>query len=239
MSNTYFKNHPMHRKSIQEWWDSIENVSSKFRDEIWHLFQDKNKNIRILEIWIWRWDFAQFCRENDVVYYTWIDIDDIFVSHLQNRFEDFTFLMADIVEFLEKDEGKYDIIFMAHVFEHLPPDTANRAIQLIYEHLNNDGYWVNYMPNADSLRACGLRYIDITHQSIYNTNSFEQIIFSNNVDFSQITHFNTLPAINPYVKMIFKVIHPVFLTFTKIYYYGMWIIFPKTYTSEMLSILKK
>jgi hypothetical protein len=110
---------------------------------------------------------------------------------------------------------------MAHVFEHLSPDIANRAIQLIFARLNKGGYWVNYMPNADSIRACGLRYIDITHQSIYNTNSFEQIIFSNDADFSEIIHSNTLPAINPYIKMIFKIIHPIFLTFTKIYYYGM------------------
>lgn len=150
-----------------------------------------------------------------------MDIDDTYIAQLKGQFADFTFLAADIVEFLEKSKDSYDIIFMAHVFEHLPLDTANKSIQLIYSKLNEGGHWINYMPNADSTRACALRHIDITHQNIYNTHSFEQILFMNEANFTKITHHNTLPAINPRIKMLFRLIHPIFLLLTKIYYYGM------------------
>jgi len=78
------------------------------------------------------------------------------------------------------------------------------------------------MPNADSyLNASTLRYIDITHKKIYNSNSLEQILLTNKIKFNEIQHFNTLPAVHPYVKYLFKIIHPIFLRATKIYFYGM------------------
>jgi hypothetical protein len=74
------------------------------------------------------------------------------------------------------------------------------------------------MPNADSSKACALRYIDITHKKIYNSHSFEQILLTNDALFTEIKHYNTLPSISPYIKFLFKIIHPFFLIATKIYF---------------------
>ncbi len=229
----------MYRKSMQDGGDGIENVLLKLQAEIWHFFEKQDKGINILEVWLWRWDFAYFCEKKGFKNYTWVDIDDTYIAELKGKFKDFNFLASDIVDFLKDNSTTYDIIFMSHVFEHFNSDTANNTIKLIFNKLNKGWYWINYMPNADSPRACASRYIDITHQSIYNTNSFEQILFTNGANFSEIIHYNTLPAINPLIKRIFKLIHPLFLISTKVYYYGMWLMFPKIYTSEILTIMKK
>lgn len=239
MTVSYFKNHPMYRKSLENNAGNSENVFAKFQSEIGCYFDSQKKDIKILEIWLWNWDFAYFCRENWVQDYTWIDIDDAYIPQLKQKFSGYKFIVADIVEFLKESDIQYDIIFMSHVFEHLPESVANNATILIYTKLNIGGYWINYMPNADSAKACALRHIDVTHQTIYNVNSFEQRLFMNEAEFTEVRHFNTLPAIHPIIKLIFKIIHPFFLWSTKIYYYGMGLTFPKVYTSELLSVMKK
>jgi hypothetical protein len=139
-----------------------------------------------------------------------------------------------------KKSIKYDIVFTSHVFEHLIKNEANELIKWIYTSLNDWWCRINYMPNADShLNACSLRYHDITHKYLYNTHSFEQIILTNEVSFSKMMNFNSFPFVNKYIRFIFKITHPIFLLITKLYYYWMWCSFPKIYTSEILSILRK
>lgn len=239
MSQNYFKNHPMYRKSIEWNSNSSEYVFLKFQSEIGHLFKQRNRDISILEIGLWNGDFANFCFKNKFINYTGVDIDDTYISQLKSKYSNYSFIVSDIAIFLENNNVQYDIIFMSHVFEHLPEDVANQSTKLIYQKLNEWWYWINYMPNADSMKACALRHIDVTHQTIYNTNSLEQRLFMNDANFLEVNHFNTLPAIHPVIKSVFKIIHPIFLVFTKIYYFGMWLTFPKIYTSEILSIMKK
>ena len=210
----------MYRKSIEGKFSNSDNVYFKFQSEIGYIFQYRPKNIKILEIGLGNGDFANFCNKNNFTNYTGIDIDDAYIGKLKNTFPDYTFLVADIVEYLGKSNTQFDIIFMSHVFEHLPADVANQSVSLIYQKLKPGGYWINYMPNADSTKACALRYIDVTHQTIYNTNSLEQRLM-NDAEFREVKHSNTLPAIRPIIKSIFRVIHPIFLLSTKIYYFGM------------------
>lgn len=138
MSNSYFKNHPMYRKSIENNISNSENVFFKFQSEIGKYFHDQNKDIKILEIGLGNGDFAHFCKENGFVSYTGIDIDDAYIEQLQSKFPDYTFLVADIVDFLKENTTQFDIIFMSHVFEHLRTDIANQSVSLIYQKLKND-----------------------------------------------------------------------------------------------------
>lgn len=235
--SSYFSSHPSYKK-----WLTTEtpkkDIFSKINDEIWQCIDGLNRNANILEIWFGKWDFARYCHEKKIKNYTWIDIDDTFLEENKKKYNHYNFFYDTIESFLDTNK-KYDCIFMSHVFEHLDEKQADTTVQLIYKSLNPWWYWINYMPNADSQKACALRYIDITHKKIYNSHSFEQILLANNADFSVIKHYNTLPSISPYVKLLFKIIHPLFLLFTKIYYTWMWLLFPKIYSSEMLSIMKK
>ena len=236
--NNYFKNHPMYIKNIQNKEKNIKYHWHKLQKETWFIFNHLNKKINILEIGFWNWYFTYFCKKNRFKNYTWIDIDNTYMKQHKKEFKNYIFHKTDIIDFLQKNKG-YDIIFMSHVFEHLDEKQAKKAINLIYSALNKGWYLINYMPNADSFKAASLRYIDITHKKIYNSHSFEQIALSNNANFSYIKHFNTLPAILPFKKVIFQIIHPIFKIFTIIYFYWMWLMFPKIYTSEILSIMQK
>ncbi len=237
MANSYFKSHPMYVKGMKEW-HNIKNVFAKLQDEMWHILDGFNKDAKILEIGFWKWDFAYFCHNKGFKNYTGIDIDDTFKKQNEKKFPEYIFSSDDIINFFAKNTW-YDVIFMAHVFEHLDEKEANETVSLIYSSLNEWWYWINYMPNADSSKACALRYIDITHKKIYNSHSFEQILLTNDALFTTINHYNTLPSISPYIKLLFKMIHPFFWVMTKIYFAWMWLIFPKIYSSEILSLMKK
>lgn len=240
--NNYFKTHPMYiksRKNIKKSQTIRYNSTYKYENELGKIFKYLNKDVKILEIWFGSGNFTYFCKENRYKNYTWIDIDNTFIEEHKKEFKDYNFFQEDIVNFLQKNKW-YDVIFMAHVFEHLNKTEAKDTIKLIYSALNEWWYRINYMPNADSyLNASTLRYIDITHKTLYNSNSLEQIILSNEVYFSKIQHLNTIAAIWPLIRIVFKILHPIFLWTTKIYFYGMWFSFPKIYTSEILSIMKK
>lgn len=211
----------------------------KYKWELKKLWKTLNKDAKILEIGFGNGNFTYFCKKYWFKNYTWIEIDDTFIEQNKKDFKNYYFLKQDFQTFL-KDSKKYDVIFTSHVFEHLNKTEAGELIKSIYSSLNIWWYWINYMPNADShLNSCSLRYHDITHKYIYNSHSFEQIILTNEISFSKIEHFNSFPAINHYIKFLFKIIHPIFLWISKIYYYWMWYSFPKTYTSEILSIMEK
>lgn len=197
-----------------------------------------DRTAKILEIWYWSGTFASYCYNKWFTNYVWVDLDDSFAEHNKNKFPNYNFLQWDINNFLSNWD-KYDIIFMAHVFEHLNKDQADETVKLIYKSLNEWWVWINYMPNADSLRAPTLRYNDITHKTIYNANSFLQIILSNDINYSQINNKNTIAAVSKISRTMFKIIHPIFVLLTIIYYLWMWVMFPKIYSSEMLTIMKK
>ena len=101
MASKYFKNHPSYRKGLLEKNDNRELVYAKFEEEFGHVFQSKSKDIKILEIGLWRGDFALFCSKKGYKNYTGIDIDDTFIGGLSSEFKWFSFLEADIVEFLK------------------------------------------------------------------------------------------------------------------------------------------
>lgn len=234
---SYFESHPSYKKGSSSETPKT-HIFSKFNDEIWQYIDWLSPNANVLEIWFGKWDFARYCHQKKVKNYTWIDIDDTFLEENKQKYRHYNFSCDTIENFLDKNQ-KYDCVFMSHVFEHLDDEQANTTVQLIYKSLNTWWCWINYMPNADSTKACALRYIDITHKKIYNAHSFEQILLANNANFWIIRHYNTLPSISWNVKIIFRLVHPIFLLFTKIYYTWMWMIFPNIYSSEILSVMKK
>lgn len=227
----YFKNHPWYQ-STSESNDIL--LCKKLDVEIWDLIDSWK---RILEIWYWRWLFAKYFDIKGVEDYTWIDIDDFYEKKMKKKFPKYDFFCVDFQSFLSNRNKKYDIVILSHVFEHLDTIERVECIQSIYNSLNNWGIWINYMPNADSiLDASHNRYADITHNTIYSPQSFEQIVLTVLDKKFSIEHRNNFIGFSSSVN---RIIHKFFLFFTKLYYSSMWFLFPRIYTSEMISILKK
>ena len=233
--NNYFKHHKQYQESINNKQRIFDNMEVQYRRELQEYLY-KFKDARVLEIWSWMWKFTYFCDKIWVKDYTGIDIDDYFFDENKKDFSNYNFIKIWFQEYLSKHKNEFDIIFVSHVFEHLDEKERIEMIENIYNWLKKRWIWINYMPNADStLRVWNLRWTDITHKTIYNDNSFSQVVYDSKCDF-EIGNFNTYVG----SKNIFRrVIHLIFLFFTKIYYLWMWQCFPQIYTFEIISILTK
>lgn len=168
--------------------------------------------------------------------YTWIDIDDFFFEENKKDFPNYIFIKSWFQEYFKHHQNEFDVIFVSHVFEHLDEHERNEMIFWIYQWLKMGGIWINYMPNADSiLKVWHLRYNDITHRTIYNENSFSQVINSI-TDWFNIENYNTYIWVKSWLR---RIIHLTSRFLTKYYYLSMGYTFPKIYTFEIISILTK
>jgi len=203
--------------------------------EIWEYL---TKDLKVLEIWVWNWDFACFCEKKWIKDYTWIDIDDYYFNELRKKFVKYSFIKANFQDYLVDKEEFYDIVYISNVFEHLNEIERKSMIKLVYSSLKKWWKWINYMPNADSVILLGhTAFWDVTHYRVYNTTSFEQIIKMNWINFYKITHKTLCIWCD---NMIKKIIHWIFIFLSKVYYLWMWTsAFPKIYTWEFISILEK
>jgi len=228
----YFKNHPSYKYEenlkYRKW------ISEKYKFDLKN-YINQIKSWNILEIWTWIWNFAYFCDEIWTKKYTWIDIDDYFFNFHRKEFKKYNFVKDSFQNFLNTNKD-YDMVFTSHLFEHLNKKERIEIINYIYKWLKKWWIWINYMPNADSsLIVWFWRWWDVTHTTIYNKVSFQQLINQSWNDFSNIKHLN----INIWQNFIKRMIHKIFLFFSKIYYIWMWRNFPEIYTWEIISILKK
>lgn len=160
-----------------------------------------NSNNKVLEIWTGLWNFASYCTYKWIKDYTWIEIDKWIAKKLWKIFDGYKIICIDALNFLEKTPEKYDIIYMNHVFEHFTIEDGIILAIHIKQHLSHDWIWINTMPNAGCISGCLGRYSDITHKTIYSSNSFNQVILEAWFDKDNIHHFNVFP--NGFIKRMF------------------------------------
>jgi predicted SAM-dependent methyltransferase len=72
-------------------------------------------------------------------------------DHTAKIFPKYSFSDQAAQDFFSHNNEKYDIIFMSHVFEHMDIDIGIELSKMIYSHLQEDGIWINLMPNGASL----------------------------------------------------------------------------------------
>ena len=233
--NNYFKSHIWYQKASNNKNKVFNGTYLQYKKDL-EKYLDKFHNAKVLEIGSWMWKFANFCNKIWVKDYTGIDIDDYFFEENKKDFPNYNFKKTWFQEYLKIHKNEFDIILVSHVFEHLDEKERVEMIESIYWGLKENWIWINYMPNADNfLRLWMCRYWDLTHKYIYTDISFNQIIKSTQCDF-EIENLN----IYIWAKNFFRrSIHLFFRWITKIYFLGMWQIFPEFYTWEFINILTK
>jgi 2-polyprenyl-3-methyl-5-hydroxy-6-metoxy-1,4-benzoquinol methylase len=78
--------------------------------------------------------------------------------------------------FLQSVKGKYGLITMSHVLEHIPKEDSLRLVSLCRDALIPGGSLVITGPNAAWLLGSFSRYSDITHQQSFTEFSLTQLL---------------------------------------------------------------
>jgi len=184
--NNYFQHH--------WYWADLEINSSDINRQMDKKFGKYMKpDVKVLEIGTWLWNFAHYCIYKHIQNYVGIEVDGWVAEKLWKQFDTYTIHCIDALDYFNQTEEKFDMIFMSHVFEHFPIDDWIILAKLIAQHLTPHGVWINVMPNAGNISGCLARYNDITHKTLYTSNSFNQVLMEAWYNKSQIEHFNVWP----------------------------------------------
>jgi len=225
----YYSNHVWYSTINCKW------LVKKYKCNFGDVFNKKWKNIKILEIWCWMWCFTEFIKNLNIKDYTWIDLDNDSIIFLKEKYPEFHFINISVFDFL-KWEDKYDIIFISHVFEHFSIEEWILLSKLIFKSLKSNGVWINIMPNAWSLYySWYMRYVDITHKTLYSYESFSQILLQSWFQKDKILHKNFLVS----CKFYFRFVKTIWIFIHKILLWLIWQSFHKIYTDNLLTIIKK
>lgn len=122
----------------------------------------------------------------------------------------------------ERNEGKFDLIFLFDVLEHIPVAEQIGFMRSLSRTLAPDGYIYVRVPNANSLLASRWRYIDWTHCSSFTECSLDFVL--QNSGFKGIEYFRDESSMTPrywwiprwhlrnfYLKSVFRKIWKLYL----------------------------
>lgn len=83
-----------------------------------------------------------------------------------------------IGEFAEMREGKYDLVLMSHVLEHIPREETISTLCAIRNLLAPGGSFIVMVPNAQSATGVYWMYEDFTHHLLFTAGSLRYALLS-------------------------------------------------------------
>lgn len=152
-----------YKKQVENWPKRSDNFynkaySSEFSDLL------KNKQLSILEIGFGPGHFLRYLKSLGFKNVYGVEIDEGLYSQVKADFIDYELFNDDIVNFFEKNQKKFDRIFLIDVLEHIDSKKIPKLLSMICKKLNKDGICVIRTINAESVWCSSLsRYFDYTH----------------------------------------------------------------------------
>lgn len=99
---------------------------------------------------------------------------------------------SDVFDFLEKNENPFRVIVCFDFIEHFNKKELLYLTSLVHKNLEMDGIFIILTPNGMGLYPNQVIYGDLTHQTIFNPFSLEQLLRISN--FKEIKFFESGPV---------------------------------------------
>jgi SAM-dependent methyltransferase len=120
----------------------------------------------VLDIACGRGEFLELLNEKEIKALG-VDNDKSIVKHVKKK--GLNIVQSDALDFLKKNEKKFDGIFCSHLVEHMHPKQLLRFLTLCYKTLRKNGVVVIITPNVTSiLTHIDTFYKDHTHIRFYH-----------------------------------------------------------------------
>lgn len=140
-----------------------------------------NKDSKILDIWPWNWGFSYHITKRfwvSIKNINFLDISSWVIENLKNT-KELTwanFILSDLINFLENNIKKFDIIIMRHVIEHFTKENINKIIPLLEKNISENGVIFMETPNVASPLWQYMFFQDYSHYSPFVANSLKECI---------------------------------------------------------------
>jgi 2-polyprenyl-3-methyl-5-hydroxy-6-metoxy-1,4-benzoquinol methylase len=116
---------------------------------------------------------------------------------------------GDIVEFLDSQKSKYDLILAIDVIEHLAKDRALKFFDVCNNALREGGRLIIQTPNPESPWGGQILYGDLTHETGFTPNLLEKLLKS--AGFDSIEAREAGPVVHGLISLIrsllWKILH--------------------------------
>ena len=180
----------------------LENSTVGVQESVWKIKQLKvnyskffpaDKEAAILDIGVGNGEMLHLLKDSGYINAEGADISKSAVNACVARGYRCT-LTENTVDFLRSHPGKFAMISMFHVIEHISKDDIIPVITACYEALTDDGVLILETPNMASHDAVYMRYVDFTHVTGYTEPSLRQMLMI--CGFRKMTIFGTDIFIN-------------------------------------------
>lgn len=161
----------------------------------------ESKEVKILELGCGPGHFLVYLREKGYQNTKGIDISEEQIRIAKGYGVDAS--VADVFDYLYQEGGKYDIVAAFDFLEHFSKKELVELLSQINNLLNPGGLFIIQTPNGMGLFPGQVIYGDLTHTTILNPHSLEQILVVNN--FTQIQFYESGPVPSG-LKGCFKVV---------------------------------
>ena len=110
-------------------------------------------------------------------------------------------VVADTIDFLRQNEGKYSVITMSNVIEHIPREQLIDMVKAVYGALTENGIALISTPNMQAADAHLHFFNDITHLVGFSEHSFRQLLSASGIKNVEFAGFECFP----YKSLKFKI----------------------------------
>ncbi|MCI5123006.1 MAG: class I SAM-dependent methyltransferase [Candidatus Electrothrix sp. AR5] len=156
---------------------NFELIARKYRWNYQRFFSSLPKNARILDIGCGLGQFLFYLRKEGFQQLTGVDISQSQVDLALQMQPKVDFRkIEDTCRFLEQRQGKYDVIILNDVVEHLELEDNILLLKAIHSSLKQNGKIIIKTVNAAFPLGSSTRYADLTHKTSFHKKSLTHLL---------------------------------------------------------------
>jgi len=198
--------------SIKTFSRKIDYIRFNFKK---HLKFDISHNAKILEIGPGLGEAVKYLNDRGFENIDIIDNDQGVINYINQTFKIRKSFFAEKLDEIENSLEMYDAIIATQVLEHIPKESHEAFLRILYNHLNKGGKMIITAPNMANPFTLFEKYGDITHEIGFTDSSFKQLSIKCDIPIKdiEIRGFNIPPytMINLIRIPIQKILHAFIL----------------------------
>lgn len=144
--------------------------------------QFKSKEIFCLEIGPGMGEFITHLNNIGVNNIDIVDNDKGILDYAKKKFKIKNSIVNHNINLTDSKLGKYNLIVMIQVLEHIPINQYKKIIQILYKHLKQNGYLVIVVPNANNPLGIVERYGDLQHYNSFTEQSLKDLLTYSHIE---------------------------------------------------------
>ena len=154
--------------------EDLKSEYAYFKRKYLPLIKIHDKNVAIIDIGCGSGRILKYLKLSGFQNLYGIDISEEQIR--LTREKGFTADVFNVFDFLETSKKKFDIIFALDIIEHFHKYELIKLFSGFFNLLNKNGFLIIHTPNGEGVFSQHAIYGDLTHLTIFNPNSLNQIL---------------------------------------------------------------